>query len=382
LQLENGQHNLPVGREKLGPEFNSLERKLFELLPESDFTPEIREQLKTFYREGTTFRDAFARWFLHIFSGQGVVLAGSDDSGIKSLIAEPMIAAAEHHESFTKHLDEQSARLEENGFHRQALVQNSNIFYLDPEHGRQKLDMKGGQWKTRNGVAWSSSELVREIRNRPGFFSPNVFLRPLMQDLLIPTLAYVSGPGELSYYAQMKRAYEWMGQDMPMLLPRFSMTLKEPAIERIGKKLPFDFHEYARRIEDLETLYLERTGASDIENLFSSWTAGIEKVTAENMKWIEEIDPTLKASADKAGVLAQKEVSKVKAKTYRAIKKQEKIQLNRIHRIRENLFPGGELQERQVAFIYYLNKYGPDIWDRLGETLKDEIPDSHKIVYL
>ncbi len=382
LHLKNGSGSLPVGRETLGRAFAGFEDELFDIMPVSDFSDKLIGELQQFYREGVTFREAFAGWMLHLFGDYGIVLAGSDDPAIKKLISEPMVRAADRHGELFERLDRQSSSLEGAGYTRQAMVQESNLFYLDPGLGRQKLERDGSRWVSGNGRSWNGKELLDDIRNNPQNFSPNVFLRPIMQDRLLPTLAYVSGPGELAYFGQMKSAYEWMGQQMPLLLPRFSITLKEPAIDRIMNELPLEMHEFAGRIEDVEALYVERTDSHDVEGLFSAWQQSVSEITEEQKKQIRLIDPTLEAAADKAGTVFNNEIEGLKKKTYRSIKKQESIQLNRIRRIKENLFPGGSLQERQIALIFYMNKYGCDLWDRLIETLEDEVPDSHKIVQL
>jgi bacillithiol synthase len=380
LTLENGKTGQPVGRELLGASYTSFENEFLDLLPESDFTDELLAELRKYYKEGHTFRDAFGRWFLHLFAKHGVILAGSDDPGIKKLTFEPMLRAAESYAELFKQLDNQSNDLESNGYKRQALVQDSNLFYIDPDLGRLKIEQKNRTWISSNGQSWSNEELLGEIRQHPENFSPNVFLRPLMQDRLVPAIAYVSGPGELAYYGQMKKTYEWMQQPMPILIPRFSVTLLEPAIDRIMKEVPLELHEYSDRIEDLESRYLERTDKFDVEGIFKNWHNQVRDITNISKDKIKEIDPTLEASADKAGTVFENELDELKKKVYRSIKKQESIQINRIHRIKENLFPGGSLQERQVSLIFYMNKYGPDLWDRLLEILEEELPESHKIV--
>jgi bacillithiol synthase len=382
LILTNGKSGKPVGRELLGESFSAFENELFEILPESDFTKELTADLKRFYQTGNSFRDAFGRWFLHLFAKHGVILAGSDDPGIKKLTFQPMQRAVENSLQLYKELDSQSSDLEKNGYKRQALVQDSNLFYIDPDNGRVKLEQIDGKWHSGNSLSWDNDKLISEIRAHPEKFSPNVFLRPLLQDSLIPSIAYVAGPGELAYYGQMKRTYEWMQQPMPILIPRFSVTLVEPAIDRIMNELPIEMHEYSERIEDLESKYLDRTGSYDVEKLFIQWREQVGKITDETRKKIARIDPTLEASADKTGTIFENELEKLKKKVYRSIKNKESIQINRIKRIKENLFPGGSLQERQIAMIFYMNKYGPDLWDRLLDTLDGEIPDTHKLVRL
>ncbi|MEX0770759.1 MAG: bacillithiol biosynthesis cysteine-adding enzyme BshC [Balneolaceae bacterium] len=383
LQMENGQdHSLPAGRYQLGKEFAGVRKQLRELLPDSDFSDSLFESLDRHYQDKRTLQDAFGGWMMELFGKYGLILAGSDDPEIKKRTLRPLLKATENHQEVMELLDVQSKKLEGNGFHRQARVQSSNIFYIDEKQRRQKLVFEDSSWYSGNGHRWSTDELTRNIESTPEQFSPNVFLRPLMQDHLLPTLAYVAGPGETAYYAQMKPLYENMEQRMPMILPRFSLTLIEPAIQRVMKKLPFELSDYARRIEDLESGYIEKIDRMDVEEVFADWKNQVHSITREKTDEIGQVDPTLKASVDKAGTIFENELNKLKGKVYRAIKKDEEIQLNRIRRIRHNLFPDSKLQERQVAFICYMNKYGPDVWDRLFQCLENHVPDTHIIVDL
>lgn len=388
IKMESEAGGGPVGRDLLGPEFKAFEAEFFDLLPESDFTPKVRELLQKTYHDKATFRDAFAGLLLHLFEREGLILAGSDDPAIKALTASPMRTSATQPEDVVHSLEQQSVALEERGYDRQALVQPSNIFYLDPEKGRQKLRLEENVWNNGNGRCWNKKELLDEMETHPERFSPNVFLRPLMQDRLLPTLAYVCGPGELAYYAQMKDLYRLAGQRMPMLLPRFSATLVEPAIKRVADELPFELTDYAQRPEDLETQFVRQHCQYEIETLFGSWRKDIRASSTDRIERIADVDPTLEASADKAVTRALNEVSDLEKRTWRAVKKQQSISMNRIHRIREHLFPSGKPQERQLSVIYYMNRYGTDIWRQLLVWLEDEEEhpvlesDRHHWIYL
>ncbi|MEX0593703.1 MAG: bacillithiol biosynthesis cysteine-adding enzyme BshC [Balneolaceae bacterium] len=388
LKMESESGGGPVGRDRLGPEFKSFEAEFFDLLPVSDFTPHVRELLQKTYHDQANFREAFAGLLLHLFEREGLVLAGSDDPAIKALTAGPMQTSAAHPDDVVRSLEKQSTALEKQGYGRQALVQTSNIFYLDPENGRQKLRLAENAWSNGNGRCWNTDELLGEIEAHPERFSPNVFLRPLMQDRLLPTLAYVCGPGELAYYAQMKDLYRLAGQRMPMLLPRFSATLIEPAIDRVVGELPFELTEYVQRPEDLESQFVRQNCQYEIETLFESWREEIRSGSEDRMKWIENVDPTLKASADKVITHALNEVTDLEERTWRAVKKQQSISIERIHRIREHLFPSGKPQERQLSMIYYMNRYGTDLWRRLLLWMEDEEnhptleSDRHHWIYL
>ncbi|MEX2600589.1 MAG: bacillithiol biosynthesis cysteine-adding enzyme BshC [Balneolaceae bacterium] len=382
LELAGDDLDVPVGRRLLGDDFERFRAELFDLLPETDFSEPLKGVLDRFYKKGVSFRQAFGSLMLHLFGSEGLVLAGSDTPEIKQAVLNPLLNSAEKHREVFQRLEGQSRDLEASGYHRQAVVQSSNLFFLDETGGRQKLDVENTTWSTGNGESWSSPELIKQISETPERFSPNVFLRPLVQDRLLPTLAYVGGPGEIAYYAQMKALYSGMDQQMPVILPRFSASLIEPAIDRILEKLPFEAGDFQNRIEDLESAYIEKVDRLDVETLFTDWKEQVSTITSKKVEQIKTIDPTLSTAADKAGTLFENELNQLKGKVYKSMKREEEIQLNRIRRIKENLFPDNGLQERSVGFLCYMNKYGPDIWNRLLELLEDQTPDTHKLIRL
>jgi uncharacterized protein YllA (UPF0747 family) len=203
-----------------------------------------------------------------------------------------------------------------------------------------------------------------------------------LQDQILPTLGYAAGPGELAYYGQMKAFYRCFDRQMPVIFPRLSATFIEPAIGRILQDLPFEIQEYHRRNEDLESEFVERAGETDIEAIFDSWKDEEEAIAAPHVEEIASLDETLKGAAENARATYFNELNKLKGKVYRAVKERKAVQLNRIHRIQRNLFPGGELQERTLSGIYYMNKYGLDIWDRLLNELEEPVFDERRLIYL
>lgn len=370
-----------AGRD-LGGAYHELREAVRQHLRDTDFSGPLWDLIDRCYAEDSTYGDGFARFFSELFSERGLVLAGSLDSRLKELCKSGLITAVEKAGEIREALEEQSGHLETD-FHRQVTLYDSNIFFHDPEHGRQKIHRSGSNWSTDNGRRWSQNELLGAIDEDPASFSPNVFTRPVLQDKLLPTIAYVGGPGEVAYYGQMKAMYPVFDLDMPLIVPRFSGTLVESSIQRIMEKLPFDFSDYHERIEDLESRFVEQAEKVDIEAIFSEWKERAESISAEQAGMIGEVDPTLVKAAGKATSVYFNELDKLKGKVYRATKQQEQTQLNRIHKIKAQLFPDGGLQERSIALIYFMNKYGLDLWDRLLEAMDEtEKFDRHKLVYL
>jgi bacillithiol synthase len=350
---------------------------------ETDFSDDLWKDLQSFYHRETTFGKAFGKWILHLFGKHGLILAGTNHNKAKEIVKDSLQKSVENVSDIFDALSKTSNELKKAGYHQQVFVQPSNLFWIDDDGNRQKLHYEDEFWSVDSkSFRWSSSDLINDINNHPDRFSPNVFLRPVTQNFLLPAAAYVAGPGEIAYYAQTKEFYGLFGLNMPIILPRFSATILESGIDRILKKLPFNINDYNQRIEDLEAAYIEQADTPDIEKIFGKWRHQIDEVSKPAIAEIGEIETTLKKTSEKAKAVFYTELEKLKGKLYRSVKDQEKTQLDRIRKIQAGIFPEGNLQEREVAFIYFMNKYGPDIWDQFLEALSDDLPDSHKIIRL
>lgn len=383
FSLSDRSGNLPpVAELTYSQDLEELKSELKQVLFETDFSNELWSLLDASFATGKRFDHSYGDYIARLFSRQGLVLAGSNHPAVKEHTKACMFDAIDQADTLRTALEGQTEELKEK-FHQQVTLYDSNLFYLDPDEGRVKIIRNGDGWKTDSGREWQTTELLEEIDSNPVKFSPNVFLRPVMQDLFLPTLGYVAGPGETSYYGQMKLFYRAFDLKMPVIFPRLSATLVEPAIDRIMQELPFDIHEYNNRIEDLESDFVDRTEQIDIEAIFSDWKEQVQQISAPKTEDISEVDPTLEGAAGKATSVYMGELDKLKGKVYRTVKQQEQTQLNRIRKIKDQLFPDGGLQERTIAGIYFMNKYGVDIWDRLIEDLDEEEDFSdHKIISL
>lgn len=371
----------PSSSIELGEELKSVWNELQDGLDDTDFTPALLEKLAECYQPDKTFGEAFGDLLMSLFGKHGLILAGSYNNSAKDHTKHLMKAAVESHSDITKALDDTTYALKEDGYHDQVQVQPSNLFFLSDEGERIKLQFVDGKWSI-PGKKWSEDELIDLIDSHPEKFSPNVFLRPILQDFILPVAAYIGGPGEIAYYAQMKKFYGCFGFRMPIILPRFSLTIFESSIDRILEKLPFEWQKYLDRIEDLEKEFIESSESVNIEKLFGIWRSQIDELSRAKRDEIGEIDPSLKGSVGKAKATYFSELDKLKGKVYRSVKEQENVQIDRIKRIKNNIFPNRNLQEREIAFVYYMNKYGMDLWDNVLDELENEKPFSHLKLHL
>jgi len=383
FQLKDDETNQPVGSIEIGSELDNVKSVIKDELTDTDFSDALWEFVNNCYQDGKTHVFAFAQLMDRLFSKHGLVLCGSNFKPLKE-IAKPVLKRSVT--DIKKHiscLEDQTEKITQN-FHQQVTLGSSNLFYLHPQKGRIKIDEESGIWSVDKVGRYSRNELLELIDTHPERFSPNVFLRPVFQDYLLPTLAYVAGPGEVAYYGQMKTFYHQFDMNMPVIYPRLSGSLIESGIERIMEKLPFGFCEYAKRIEDLESEYVDKTEKHDIEAIFKHWKNRVNEISKHPVSEIAEIEPTLENAADKVTAVFGNELDRLKGKVYRSVKQQEQTQLKRIRKIKSQLFPDGGLQERSISYLYFMNKYGLDIWDLLLEEIskKNLSTEKHHLFYL
>ncbi|MCA1803470.1 MAG: bacillithiol biosynthesis cysteine-adding enzyme BshC [Rhodothermaceae bacterium] len=380
LKDSNG-HRGSVGRIELGDDISRISRELSEIMPDTDFSADLWELLNACYKPENTFREAMANYLSSLFSRHGLIFAGSDDPVIKRLMVEPLARAISDAGPLQQALEDTSGQIEK-AYHRQANVLDNTLFLHTKSGNRERLSRSNGDWHTESGEKISSEKLLHLASVSPEVFSPNVFLRPVLQDYMLPNLGYVAGPGEIAYYAQMKSFYHAFDRKMPLIIPRLSATIIEPAIERIMSGLPFELQHYQERIEDLEKKWLQLSEAPDADLLFERWNNDVDALNRRYEEEVKNIEPTLTDTASKTTAEYKKSLEKLKQKLNRAIKSKQETQLKRIARIKNELLPNGGLQERNIAHIYFMNKYGIGIWDELLLAMTPEAIRSHQLVYI
>lgn len=377
VKYQKDGQNIPVSEERLTDQLDEFNAAIKDELFDTDFSEDLWAQLQRHYAKGNSHAEAFAGLINEWFAEEGLLIAGSNFPFIKKILADNFSQSIEDYEQLFEAIETQSQQLERL-YHRQVMNGDSNLFYLSDQEGRQKIHrQENGGWKAGN-TTWRHQELIDTIQKHPDQFSPNVFMRPVIQDKLLPTLGYVAGPGEIAYYGQMKKLYEVFDLEMPPIIPRYTATIIESGISRILEKLPFKVCEYEKRIEDLESEFIEQTDTEDIEQVFGEWKEKLDAAAEKPLQVINEIDPTLDGTVGKTVAGFSNELDKLKGRVYRSIKKQEEIQINRIEKIKVNLFPDGGLQERSVSPIYFMNKYGLDIWKNLLNELQESELDLSK----
>lgn len=378
-----GNFNEPKAVADLGlpEEYEAFRDEVKGLLPETAFSDDLWKILDNCYQPGATFKKAFGSLISRLFSKHGLVLAGSNEEDVKNYLKSELIKAIDNVDQIGSVLEKQSADIASR-FHQQASTDESLLFLLDEQLGRVRIHHENGQWSAPDGKTWTTAELKDFVEVHPEQFSPNVFLRPILQDILLPNIGYVAGPGELAYFGQMKSLYELFEVNMPFIIPRMSATIIESPVERVMRDLPFQFFEYNQRIEDLEKKFVELANSRDVNVIFNEWKKESAQLAESKIELISDIDASLEGTVKKIMASHANELDKLRGKVFRSIKERNDIQIKRIHKIHTNLFPERSLQERVVSFIYYMNKYGVTVWDELiGQSIDINL-DTHNLIYI
>jgi bacillithiol biosynthesis cysteine-adding enzyme BshC len=369
-----------VGYQTLLSTINSFFDEVDKNIRKTDFTKKIMDNLKSFYSEGKTFKQAFSDLLYWLFDQHGLIIFDPQDKKIKKLLTpvfQKEIAGFREH---TAKLVEVSATLE-GLYHAQVKVRPVNLF-LNYEEGRYLIEPVENEFRLRGKrKKYTFEELNSLIQSEPENFSPNVLLRPICQDYILPTAFYVGGPSEIAYFAQVMPLYEIFNVPSPVIFPRSSATLVEKNVGSAIDRFDLKPHDIFADPELLKNNIVSKMSEGSLENIFSKSTYEMELIFDKLQEILFEIDKTMSELGNKYKLNSLNSLNQLKAKAVEAQKKKYETSLRQIDKITVNLYPDKNLQEREINFLFYANKYGLDIVNRIYEELEINVFE-HQVIYL
>ena len=380
----------PVGRMTLDADAVAATlRQLDAALPDGPHRADVIELATQCYRPGVTMRDAFARLLRQL--APGLVLMSVDDPRLKALASPVFEREVAEWEGTLADLEAVSRELEAAGFHAQVAPTPVNLFaFTDPGSGpgqagrRLPIDPETGGFRLRDDRAVSHSELATWARDTPERLSPNVVLRPLVQDALLPTVAYVAGPGEAAYFAQLRPVYERFGIAMPVIWPRLSLTVVEPGIAKVLDRYGLSVADLAGGPETLHALWRRLAldaSDTDLAAAFADARRQLDALTAELATPVTATNSTLDGALGAARAKMTKALDRLEAKTVRVEKRNHDDVRARLERAQAALWPGGALQERALSPLQLAARHGLDVFPQLVGAVAPD-PSVHHVVRL
>ncbi len=369
---------LPVGRVTLDASIVTALDELERTLPDTEFRGDVIAALRGAYAVSTGMAEAFGRWMEQVLGPLGLVVYDASDPAAKPLAREVFVRELSSPGTTATLAARAGAALEAAGYHMQVQASGDGValFRLDP--GRQPLRLRQGLFVA-GDRQFPAADLLREAETQPVRFSPNVLLRPVVQDAIFPTVCYVAGPNELAYLCQLRDVYAHFSVPMPLIYPRATATLLDAGAMRFLNKHQLPLDVLQPQDESALNDLLARQMPPEIDEAFARASADVEGRLTRLIEVVPTVDATLDGTARSTLKRMQHDLETLHTKVVQAAKRRDDTLRRQFTRTRALAFPDGKPQERAIAFVWFLNQYGPALVDRLIESLPLE-PGQHWVL--
>jgi bacillithiol biosynthesis cysteine-adding enzyme BshC len=382
----HGVPGAPVSNVRLGEEILPVVEEAVSLLGDSEASQFLRES----YRPGETLGTAFARFYTRLFSQWGVILLDASDAELHHVAAPIYRAAIERAEDLDTALLARGDALERAGYYQQVKVTPSSVLLFATRDGaRTAIHRREG---SNRGVEFaiggepgaeriSSAELLDRIASAPENFSPNVLLRPVVQDYLLPTLAYTGGAAEAAYFAQVGAVYEKIPGRVTPIVPRFSATVVEPKVQRWLGQYGITVRDAFDGPEALRQTLASRSLPAGLQAAFERANQSVEESFSGLQEALAKLDPTLVEASQTGASKVKYQLDRLRERAMAAELRRSEVVSRHAVALSQALYPENALQERGVAGIYFVARHGTELLRSIYDTMRTDCHD-HQILEL
>jgi bacillithiol synthase len=318
-----------------------------------DRIPEKPEVFEKAYLTQKTLADSVRYYVNWLFGEEGLLVLDPDNQELKSLF-KSVIKDDLINNTAGLTTEETSRKLDKAGYKTQIHPREINFFYLE-SNLRERIVKEGKQYKVLNStIEFSEKEILDQIESHPERFSPNVVLRPLYQEVILPNLAYIGGPAEIAYWLQLKGVFDYYNEVVPFLMPRnFALFINKTNAKKF-RKLNISIEDLFQEIHELKSTFIRKNSNINIE--FQPEFEVLEQIF-ESIKYkAKAVDASLEGWVAAEGAKVIKAIEAIEKRLKKAEEKNQETGLAQLENIKEKLFPGGSLQERVDNFLnYYIN---------------------------
>lgn len=330
------------------------------VLPQGQKALEI---LKEAYQKGKTISEATLSFVHAFFGSKGLLVLQPDDAALKATfipVMEKELLTAFSHEAIQPTIAALSKE-----YHVQSEGRSINLFYLK-DNTRARIEKQGEQFiVVDTDIQFTEKEIIAQLHQHPERFSPNVILRGVYQETILPGVVFVGGGGELAYWMELKNVFQAVGAHYPLLQLRNSFLLMSHKQAEQWAAMQFEEQDLFKPILDLEIAYVKKhaSQALDLQDQINHLTNLYTTIQNEVVK----VDPTLGKHTENLAHQAKVKLLALEKKMVRAERRKQSVDIQRIHRIKKELFPQDNLQEREEHFSKWAGQYGLSWIDTIME---------------
>jgi bacillithiol biosynthesis cysteine-adding enzyme BshC len=362
----------PMYREPLGPGLEPALAQLEQGLPVSEFRDATLEWLRRHYRPGATVAGAYAGALAELVAPAGVVVLDSAHPAVKRAAGPLLLRALEEapalDDDLDRHAEAQGVTSRTSGI---TVGDGASLVMLEGAQGRDRLVAHDGGFTTRRGRERFTLDQLRRIgAEEPTRLSPNVLLRPVVESALLPTVAYLAGPGELRYFGLTPPVYRRLGVPRQLPMPRWSGLLVEPRVDRVLEKFGIGLDDLREAPGALEARLVRSQLPAEATGALAELRAALESQYDVLARAAEAIDPTLARPVQGARQQALGGTQDVEKKLVQHLKKRQETELGQIAKARAAVMPNGKPQERVLTVAPFLARYGPALLEDLGAEME------------
>jgi bacillithiol synthase len=379
------QEGRPVGHVRLNESIDAVVDELFELLPNSEFAADMKALVKNAWQPGRGYVESFGIMMTSLLGRHGLIFLDPLDQELKRLAAPLYSEAARRAPEIANALEKRSSELESSGYHAQVLATaNSFPLFLHDEEGRRHsvVRVESGKYKAKEDeTEYSAEELAKIAEETPERFSPNVTLRAVVQDYLLPTIAYYGGAAEIAYFAQTAEVYRLLDRPATPILPRSSLTMIERHTGRVLERYGLTLADFFEGLDPVIKRVVEEHLGADTAKLFANAEQNVNHELDRLRGELEAIDPTLASALDTGRKKINYQLEGLHTRFVRAQMNRDEAALRQLQRAFDQLYPNKDLQERHINVTSLLARHGTYVIEwiynaiNLGST-------EHQIVYL
>ncbi|PLT34307.1 bacillithiol biosynthesis cysteine-adding enzyme BshC [Bacillus sp. V5-8f] len=360
--------------------------EILESYGESEFTNDLLNKMRAILEKEGTFADFFAALMNEWFCKYGLLLIDAGDPALRKIESRYFRDLIQMSGKITDSVLTQQAFMQDNGYKRTIeMEQNAaNLFYYDrKKKERTLLERSNSLFVGKNGeLSFTEADLIEMAEKRPESLSNNVVTRPLMQEMLFPVLAFISGPGEIAYWAELKQAFEQFGMKMPPIIPRLNITILERGIATDMAETGLELtNVLVSGTKSEQDLYVESVKDDTVESLFNETKLLLAEKHQLISKKVMELDKGLGPILAKNRELLLGQLDFMHGKVVKSTMQKHDVMLRKFQRVETSLFPVGSPQERIWNIFYYLNKYGPEFIEDIMD-LDYNFDNTHKVICL